>query len=161
MANTVSVKREGPGSPVIIRPMLLLILLVLLGMLIGCSSRSSRPMEIIPGDVFTLGQGQEAVVQSEDLHVRFDSVLEDSRCPTQVTCVWSGQARIAVAAWQDQEEPVMLEFNTNPVPAENQQALTYSSYTIQLESLDPYPQTPEQSIEQADYRVTLQINSNR
>lgn len=138
-----------------------LILLVLLWTLIGCSSGSSRPMEILLGDVFTLGQGQEAVIQSEDLHVRFDSVLEDSRCPTQVTCVWSGQARIAVAIWRSQEEPVTLEFNTNPAPAENRQTLTYSSYMIRLESLDPYPQSPEQSIEQSEYRVTLQISPNR
>lgn len=118
-------------------------------------------MEVLLGDVFTLQQGQEAVIRSEDLHVRFDSVLEDSRCPTQVNCVWSGQARIAVAVWRDQEEPVTLEFNTNPAPGENQQTLTHSSYTIRLESLDPYPQAPEQSMEQAEYRATLQISLDR
>ena len=87
--------------------------------------------------------------------------MEDSRCLTQVECVWSGQARIAVAVWRDQEEPVTLEFNTNLAPAENQQTLTYSAYTIRLESLDPYPQSPEQLIEQSEYRATLQISPNR
>lgn len=135
-----------------------IILPILLWALIGCSSGSSRPMEVLLDDVFTLSQGQEAMIQSEDLHVRFDSVLEDSRCPTQVNCVWSGQARIAVAVWRDQEEPVTLEFNTNPAPGENRQTLIHSSYTIRLESLDPYPQAPEQSMEQAEYRATLQIS---
>lgn len=136
-----------------------LTLLILIGAMIGCSSGSGRSAEILLGDVFTLGPGQEAVIQSEDLHVRFDSVVEDSRCPAQVVCVWSGQARVAVTVWRDQEVPVTLEFNTNPAPAENQQALTYSTYTIRLESLDPYPQSPEQPIEQSEYRATMQIST--
>lgn len=132
--------------------------LILLWVLMGCSRAASRTMQISLGDVFTLQQGQEAVIVDEGLHVRFDSVLEDSRCPTQVECFWTGQARIAVEAWQNGGTPVTLEFNTNPAPGQNEQTQTFSSYTIRLESLYPYPQTSEESIEKDDYRANLQIS---
>lgn len=35
-------------------------------------------------------------VQFENASVKFIKVLEDSRCPKDVTCVWAGQARLLV-----------------------------------------------------------------
>ncbi len=36
----------------------------------------------------------------ENLRLRFDDVLEDSRCPKGVECFWTGQARIAIRVLQ-------------------------------------------------------------
>lgn len=33
----------------------------------------------------------------ESTAITFKSVIEDSRCPTDVTCVWEGQAKVLVA----------------------------------------------------------------
>jgi hypothetical protein len=54
------------------------------------------PAEFTLGKEFILGAGQQAVSGADDLRVRFSEVLEDSRCPTEVECFWTGQARIAV-----------------------------------------------------------------
>lgn len=35
-------------------------------------------------------------VQIGDVFVEFEKVLEDSRCPEDVTCVWAGQAKVKV-----------------------------------------------------------------
>jgi hypothetical protein len=138
--------------------------LILLGALPGCAGAGTPtpplpdgPAEPALGDAFTLQVGQEVSISGENLHVRFDGVTEDSRCPAMVTCVWTGEARVVMKVWQDGEAPVTLDFNTNPAPSENRQALTYSSYTIRLDAVEPYPQTPDRPIAPDEYRVTLQV----
>ena len=49
-------------------------------------------LEINLNQVFALKGGQEATINGEDLRLRFDEVLEDSRCPKSVECFWTGQA---------------------------------------------------------------------
>ena len=57
----------------------------------------AAPAEYRLNEAFALGGGQQASITGEDLSLRFTDVLEDSRCPTRVDCVWlTGQARIAV-----------------------------------------------------------------
>ena len=53
------------------------------------------------GDTLTLAYGEAAENAPTRTVIRFDSVLEDSRCPTHVVCVWEGNARIAL----DLQEP--------------------------------------------------------
>ncbi|HUM70447.1 MAG TPA: hypothetical protein PLK31_16565, partial [Chloroflexota bacterium] len=47
---------------------------------------------------FALAGGAETMVGTEGLTLYFESVLEDSRCPTQVNCFWTGQARFLIVA---------------------------------------------------------------
>lgn len=105
---------------------------------------------------FTLGGGEETLVGPEEIKFVFDSVLEDSRCPTQVDCFWSGQARILIIVMKDQEEPILLEFNTNPAPDETVDELPIYDYTVRLIQLDPYPQTTD-PIPFADYQAQLVV----
>jgi hypothetical protein len=128
--------------------------------LTGCQfsrTATADPVEYELGQSFSLGGGDEAVIRGEQLRLRFTDVLEDSRCPSQVECVWTGQARIAVLVEQPGREPSTREFNTNPAPGQNAQTARVGAYTIALTALDPYPQTPEQSIGLEDYRATLSV----
>jgi hypothetical protein len=45
---------------------------------------------------FCLSIGQHASVTGEDLAVSFEEVTEDSRCPSDVTCVWAGRVSCVV-----------------------------------------------------------------
>ncbi len=125
---------------------------------VGCAGQRGGETAVLLGDTFTLGYGETAVIQTEDLQFTFDEVLEDSRCPTQVQCFWTGQARLVITARQGDAAPVSLEFNTNPAPNENLQTISFGEYRVDLQSIDPYPQEADKSIELADYRVTLQVN---
>ena len=107
---------------------------------------------------FPLGGGQEAVITGENLRLRFTDVLEDSRCPTQVNCVWTGQARIAVSVQPDGGDPTRVEFNTNPAPGQTVNEATVGKYRVVLKSLDPHPQTPDHPIAFEDYRATLGVS---
>jgi hypothetical protein len=45
---------------------------------------------------FCLSIGQHVSVTGEDLTVSFEEVTEDSRCPSDVTCVWAGRVSCVV-----------------------------------------------------------------
>ena len=133
-------------------------LLALATALVGCHTRQAdaAPAEYNLDEVFTLGGGQQASIRGENLSLRFTDVLEDSRCPTAVDCVWTGQARIAVEVQPQGSAPTATEFNTNAAPGQNLQTTTVGAYTIELQSLDPYPETTE-PIAFEDYLATLLV----
>jgi hypothetical protein len=95
---------------------------VLLGLAL-MSCRANEPAradvpEFTLNQAFTLAGGQEGLIPSEKLRLRFAEVLEDSRCPTQVDCFWTGQARIAISVHPDGSSATDVDFNTNPAPGQ-------------------------------------------
>ena len=115
------------------------------------------PVEFALGQQFPLSGGQEATIAGENLRVRFTDVLEDSRCPTEVECFWTGQARIAAAVEPAGREATTVTFNTNPAPGQNVQSVDVDGYTIDLKSLEPYPHTPDDGVALEDYTATLVV----
>ncbi|HEX6562438.1 MAG TPA: hypothetical protein VF016_10485, partial [Nitrososphaera sp.] len=47
---------------------------------------------------FKLKIGQRAALDSEKITISLLNVTEDSRCPSDVVCIWQGQASIRVSA---------------------------------------------------------------
>src|SRR6478672_13948121 len=127
--------------------------------LTGCQSHEAHadPVETGLDQEFGLHGGQEATISGENLSLRFTDVLEDSRCPTQVACFWTGQARIAVAVQPEGDGSTTVEFNTNPAPGQTVEEATVGRYSVELQSLDPYPQTPEDPVLFEDYRASLVV----
>lgn len=103
------------------------------------------------GEELFLDPGESATVQ--DLTIRFVEVPEDSRCPLGVTCVWEGNATVALeTVYQGVEMPVAL--NT----VSGSRSAVVGPYTIDLLRLDPYPdQQTLNGIPAEWYRVTLQV----
>jgi hypothetical protein len=132
--------------------------------LAGCQTApkaDADPGEFTLDQAFALGGGQDAVLRGQNLGLRFTDVLEDSRCPTDVECFWTGQARIAVAVEPAGSPSTTVEFNTNPAPGQTVNTASAAGYTITLESLDPYPTTPDDPISFEDYRATLLVQKAR
>ncbi|MBJ7340169.1 MAG: hypothetical protein JHC64_20870 [Mycolicibacterium sp.] len=127
--------------------------------LAGCQAdrATAEPAAFDLNQVFTLGGGRDASINGEDLRLHFADVLEDSRCPERVECFWTGQARVAIVADSDRGEPDTMEFNTNPAPGQTISMVRAGDYTVEMRSLEPYPQTPDQPIELPEYRVTLRV----
>jgi hypothetical protein len=128
--------------------------------LLGCQHTTEAradDVEFRLNDAFALAGGQDAVIAGDGLRIRFDAVLEDSRCPAQVECVWTGQARIAVILQALEGPPKTVAFNTNPAPGQNAQTATVGGYVIRLLSLEPYPQTPQDAIPLEEYRATIEV----
>jgi hypothetical protein len=134
---------------------------LLIGMAVaGCGSSpvaEADPVAFTWDQAFALPGGREATAPGGDLLVRFTDVLEDSRCPTEVECFWTGQARIAIQVQPAGREPTTTEFNTNPAPGQNVQTARVGEYTVSLRSLDPYPRVIDESISLEDYTATLSV----
>lgn len=56
-------------------------------------------IEIQPQQSFVLLQGQTANWVDQQLKLKFENVLEDSRCPKDAQCVWAGQVRLSVSVY--------------------------------------------------------------
>ena len=69
------------------------ILPILAALALAACGPKTPPAPIPPGP--TAGLGQPAEVNG--LRLRPLEVLEDSRCPARVQCVWAGQVRLLVA----------------------------------------------------------------
>lgn len=141
-------------------------LLVLL--LAACSDSSSPPAESPPADRraalganFTLAVGESARIDGTDLVVTFTRVVEDSRCPTGVTCVRQGEVRIAVTV-RGAGAPATLELEVPPTQsvvgradgAANEKRV--GEFLVHLESVDPSP-TRAAATAQVALRATLRV----
>jgi hypothetical protein len=62
---------------------------------LGCAPLQTAVI-VEPGVTFALAPGQTAEVKRADTRITFRQVREDSRCPTDVTCVWAGDAKVEV-----------------------------------------------------------------
>src|SRR5262245_13119919 len=77
-------------------------------------ARQSRKTEVIRlGQEFELKINDEALIEGEGLTVSFDSVLEDSRCPEGVDCIWHGNAKIRLKSGKQKQTPATVELNTD------------------------------------------------
>lgn len=83
---------------------------------------------------------QQKAVAGTGLKIKFVSVLEDSRCPENVQCIWAGVGRISIEVRKNGKPPKTFELNTNQL---DKPAL-YDGVEIGLVSLAPYPRTSTQ-----------------
>ncbi len=106
---------------------------------------------------FALPAGESVSVAATDLRVTFTNVVEDSRCPTDVECFWTGRAVVEMEVQAGTDAPQTITFDTNPAPTELRDTIEVAGYSIHLQSLDPYPKTPD-PISFADYVATVVVS---
>jgi hypothetical protein len=116
-------------------------------------AQQSRKAEVIRlGQEFDLKINQEAMIEGEGLAVAFESVLEDGRCPEDVTCVWSGNAKIKLRLSKQKRTPGAISLNTDVKPKSS----SYLDYEIRLVSLKPLPKK-DKPVQTNEYKATLII----
>lgn len=118
----------------------------LAALLTACTSAAGPRL----GDQFTLRVGQSASIAELGLWLRFIQVVDDSRCPASVSCVWSGDGAvlIEVAPLNGDSKESVLHTDVDP------RSLPLGRAELRLVKLDPYPATPG-SIPMSDYVLTL------
>ncbi|MDZ7805946.1 MAG: hypothetical protein U5K71_02385 [Gracilimonas sp.] len=117
--------------------------------LLGCNN---LPTSVSPeiGEPFKIKLGQSLEFQNEALNVRFEEMLEDSRCPEGATCFWAGNARIII-----QLNDLKTELNTYLDP----KITDISDFTVELISLTPYPNIIKK-IDKDEYTAELRVLRN-
>ena len=108
---------------------------------------------------FQLMHDQTAIIESEDLSVKFANVSEDSRCPVGVVCVWPGQAKIELEIIHNDKEPAKITL-TSLTGQEKLAEKDVDGYSIRLLEVKP-PRTPEQELTFSDYHITLDVSKSR
>jgi hypothetical protein len=113
------------------------------------SAPAAAARVVAEGQPFTLAPGERAAPEGARVELEFRAVEADSRCPRDVTCVWSGDAVVAVALGAG-EDADLLRLHTNLEP----KAATAQGLRVELVELSPYPVSAAK-IPPGDYRVTL------
>jgi hypothetical protein len=113
---------------------------------VGCNKQSNVPTEQLPArlnEPFQLKVGQSATM-SDNFTLTFQSVVDDSRCPKGVECIWAGNASVVIK----------FSDGTDTLNTMNMKGIVHGAYMMHMESLTPYPEYPN-VISKGDYVVTL------
>jgi hypothetical protein len=125
--------------------------LLILGLLLsGCTSNKT---EVNLGQDFSLSLGQTAVIKSENLEVKFEKVLEDSRCATGVVCIWAGRVSCQ-AKFTQPDSSYQMVLTESGLTDQNTQE-TYQEYKLSFR-VEPYPEAGK-TISPGQYRLMLNI----
>jgi hypothetical protein len=117
----------------------------------GGSGSVTPAIQIEVGREFEIAVGQEARLQSSNVVIRFRGVTNDSRCASDVQCVWAGNA---VAGFDLRGAgDVDASLNTTLDP----KSVRYGGYTISLVGLKPIPKSGA-TIPALEYVATLRVN---
>ena len=100
----------------------------------GCGSSE---IQVRLNEEFSLSVGQHVVVTGEDLRIRFEEVVEDSRCPRDVTCVWAG--RVTCIIELTQVGPSYRMVLTEPGLTDEYSRERYEEYELTFH-VTPYPE---------------------
>lgn len=83
----------------------------------------------------TVQVNHQKTLAKSKLTIKFLSLVEDSRCPTDVQCIQAGNAKITIQIKKAGGTWETFEVNTNFKP----QAVLFAGYIINLTDLNPKP----------------------
>jgi len=89
-------------------------------------------------------------VNVEDVELTFVEVLEDSRCPSSVDCIWNGRARVLLKLNRDGKDTseAIVIFGELKQGEEPHRLLDLNSeYLLEAMQLNPYPAVPGEELE--------------
>jgi hypothetical protein len=86
---------------------------------------------------FQLAVGERAVAGG--LSIRFTGVSADSRCPSDVVCIWEGDGAVLVEIAPLATDGRVDTLHTRLDP----RAIDVGGYSLELVALDPYPETTD------------------
>lgn len=83
------------------------------------------------GETFNVQIGEQKTTRTGKIVVKFIEVMDDSRCPPNVNCVWAGNARVKISVKRGKKAAKTLELNSNLQP----NLITYEGYDIKFGDL--------------------------
>ena len=121
--------------------------LALLLLLAGCSLLDDNDAADTPEEavVVVAQEGQRIALPAFEATLTFVEKAEESRCPTNVTCIWEGRMKILLKFARSGQAPVSFEMVGFVGPDGNADAggphVTHDAFGLRftLERLDPYP----------------------
>jgi hypothetical protein len=112
---------------------------------------------------FNIGIGQTANVKDADLSLRFVNVTEESRCPSDVVCIWEGQISILIDLTQATDGRnlghyiLTIRGSNGQGGGDDLSTKIVYGYLIRLVDVQPYP-ADTGGISPSDYSATLVVS---
>jgi hypothetical protein len=117
--------------------------------LAACGAETTEPAL---GDNIELRVGATVTIPGDSVAVRFTDVTADSRCPSDVQCVWAGEAVTTFTVGAAEQVTLTLG-------ADAQKATVITrGYQMTIVALKPYP-TSTAPIAKGDYVATIRFTS--
>ena len=107
----------------------------------GSAASLDEPIQLAPG--------QSAVFKADKLEITFVEAGADSRCPTDVTCVWQGTVPVRLA--------IRSSGKVTQHEADVATDVAVDGYVVDVLDVLPARGPQSQRIAPADYRVTLKV----
>jgi hypothetical protein len=128
---------------------------------LGCSSATQPQVDtnasLVPATTeVTLQYGEDRRLDNSVLRVTFSRVVEDSRCPVDVVCVWAGNAVVEIGVAAGMGPTVPLQINATMDP----RYVDWNGVRVTVLDLAPAPRS-DTTIKPEDYSVKLRLESTR
>lgn len=110
---------------------------------------------------FSLGLGQSAVFEPNGLTVQFSGVKSDSRCASDVTCIWAGEATVHVKI-----SGITPSIEADLVASNNAKDTVQVGgtggvgYVLKFTDLKPYPSSKHTTTD-GEYQATFQLDTQK
>lgn len=122
-------------------------LVLLLTLLFGISLQAQTNQK------FTVQINRQKTLTKNKLTIKFLSLVEDSRCPTDAQCIQAGNAKIKIQVRKTGGAWKTFELNTD----DNPQTVSVAGYTIKLIDINPKPATNIR-INRLGYTATFMVS---
>ena len=107
---------------------------------------------------FYLKYGKTAYLPTENIEIKFSKVIQDSRCPSNVTCIWQGQVIIGLDIIKNGKQVSTLMLTL--IPGHDALPIQFlDKYSVRLTQVSPYPKSG-QTIALQDYIVKIVVSRN-
>ena len=110
--------------------------------------------------IIYLKEGENKFLKEYEMNVTFKKMTEDSRCPKDVNCIWTGVATAEVELMGLYTRPVTLKLSTmSDAKKGYTKSQEFNGYTITLVEVSPQT-TAEKGFKalQGSYRIGLQFS---
>jgi len=128
-----------------------LVAIVLLLFGAGCNPPGDNTHAL--GEEFVLPIGKTALIEDEQLAIKFVQVIGDSRCPTGVECIWQGEVscKLQITYHKSLVTKVITQTGLTSDPA----ITAFADYQLEFNVL-PYPSEGDM-IQTGDYRIEMVV----
>lgn len=110
--------------------------------------------------LYIIKEGQTISLPNEKMNITFHKITEDSRCPKEVNCIWSGVAVADVELIGFIARPRKLNIASIDLPSKGyQRSFDYQGYTITLEQIRP--EKSNKSNPNSGYEIGLKLEKRR
>lgn len=128
----------------------------------GCDWLSSNDRgTVVLGELVEIEHGRTVLLAPHGQFLTFKDVIEDSRCPSGVDCVWEGVAKAAFRLVSTEGDTTFTLSIPGLVttPYEDGESVTVHGLEFTLLDLSPYP-VYGVDIDSTEYRALLRVESD-